>query len=272
MHTNNPKIRIAILGINGRMGRMLVQACINLNLQITVATGRSGSSCIGRELGEYLNLTPLNAYITDDLYSVIDNCDVVVDFTTAEALPNHLVICQQAKKPIIIGITGLSDELSEKILIASQDIAIVHSGNYSIGVNLSVDLVRIATQLLGQNYEAEIIEAHHRQKIDAPSGTAFMYAQAITQARKQILTDVAKYHRYGNFIHKRDQREVGLQAIRGGDIVGEHTTIFYGDGEQIEIKHIANHRMNFAIGAIRAAIWACSHTNGLYDMTDVIKV
>lgn len=280
INNNKQNIRIGILGVNGRMGKMLVQACTNAGLNITVATGRVGSACIGQSLTDFFNLentnhNPLNVMITDNLNTVIEHCDVVIDFTTAQALAKHLDICHHAKKPIIIGITGLSEQLTEQIKIAAREISIVHSGNYSIGVNLSVDLVRIAAQLLGQNeytlaFEAEIIEAHHRHKIDAPSGTAFMYAEAIAQARQQQLTDIATYQRHGA-MDERSPDSIGVQAIRGGDIVGEHSVTFFGDGEQIEIKHIANNRMNFAVGAVRAATWVITQPCGLYDMNDVIK-
>ncbi|AXQ22894.1 4-hydroxy-tetrahydrodipicolinate reductase [Acinetobacter wuhouensis] len=280
MNKNKQNIRIGILGVNGRMGRMLVQSCINTGLNITVATGRIGSACIGKSLADFLNLESidhhlLNVMISDDLSTVIQNCDVVIDFTTAEALATHLDICHQAKKPIMIGITGLSEQLTEKIKIAAQEIAIVHSGNYSVGVNLSVDLVRVAAQLLSQNeyaqaFEAEIIEAHHRHKIDAPSGTALMYADAIAQARQQQLADIAIYQRHGA-VGERHHQSIGLQAIRGGDIVGEHSVFFFGNDEQIEIKHVANNRINFAVGAVRAATWVSNQPCGLYDMNDVIK-
>ena len=268
---NQQNIRVGILGVTGRMGQMLVQACLNAGLNITVATARVASAAISHELGQYLNLAPLNVLISDRLQDVIQHCDVVIDFTTAEALSQHLEICQHAKKPMIIGITGLSEQLNQHIARASQDIAIVHSGNYSIGVNLSVDLVRVAAQLLGTGFEAEIIEAHHRQKIDAPSGTALMYAEAIAQVRAQLLSDLAVYQRHTQ-IAERAPQQIGLQAIRGGDIVGEHNTIFYGHGEQVEIKHIASNRMNFATGAIRAAMWCISQPSGLYSMHDVIHL
>ncbi len=277
MNHNHQQIRVGILGINGRMGRMLVQASINAGLNITVATGRMGSVCIGQKLGDFLNidaaeLPPFNPQITDNLATVIQHCDVVIDFTTAESLSKHIEICQQARKSLIIGITGLSEQLTEQIKVAAQDIAIVHSGNYSVGVNLSVDLVRVAAQLLSQNeyaeaFEVEIIEAHHRHKIDAPSGTAFMYAEAIAQARQQVLTDVAIYQRH-DAMNEREIDSIGLQAIRGGDIVGEHSVMFFGHDEQIEIKHIANNRMNFAVGA---ATWVITQPCGLYNMNDVIK-
>ncbi|MDR0238072.1 4-hydroxy-tetrahydrodipicolinate reductase [Acinetobacter sp.] len=267
---NQQNIRVGILGVTGRMGQMLVQASIQAGLDITVATGRSGSPCIGQELGAYLNRDPLDVIISEDLAEVIQNCDVVIDFTTAEALSRHLEICHQAKKPIIIGITGLSESLNQRIVEMAQAIPIVHSGNYSIGVNLSVDLVRVAAQLLGHDFEVEIIEAHHRHKIDAPSGTALMYADAIAELRQQPLPDLAIYQRLGNHA-ERDPQSIGLQAIRGGDIVGEHSTIFFDHGEQIEIKHIATNRMNFATGAVRAALWSISQASGLYDMHDVIN-
>jgi 4-hydroxy-tetrahydrodipicolinate reductase len=266
---NRQNIRVGILGVTGRMGQMLVQAAIQAELDITVATGRAESPYIGKELGAYLNRDPLNVIISEDLAKVIQNCDVIIDFTTAEALSHHLEICHQAKKPMIIGITGLSESLNQRIIDLAHEMTIVHSGNYSIGVNLSVDLVRVAAHLLGDDFEAEIIEAHHRQKIDAPSGTAFMYANAIAQVKQKLCSDLAIYQRLGNQA-ERDQQSIGLQAIRGGDIVGEHNTIFYGHGEQVEIKHIATNRMNFATGAVRAAIWSVTQPYGLYDMKDVI--
>ncbi|MFW1737153.1 4-hydroxy-tetrahydrodipicolinate reductase [Acinetobacter sp. ULE_I001] len=268
---NQQNIRVGILGVTGRMGQMLVQACLNAGLNITVATARVASAAIGHELGQYLNLAPLNVLISGRLEDIIQHCDVVIDFTTAKALSQHLKICQHAKKPMIIGITGLSEQLNQHIAQAAQDIAIVHSGNYSIGVNLSVDLVRVAAQLLGAGFEAEIIEAHHRQKVDAPSGTALMYAEAIAQVRAQLLSNLAVYQRHA-VVAERVPQQIGLQAIRGGDIVGEHNTIFYGHGEQVEIKHIASNRMNFATGAIRAAMWCISQPAGLYNMHDVIHL
>jgi len=268
---NQQNIRVGILGVTGRMGQMLVQACLNAGLNITVATARVASVAIGHELGQYLNLAPLNVLISGRLEDIIQHCDVVIDFTTAKALSQHLKICQHAKKPMIIGITGLSEQLNQHIAQAAQDIAIVHSGNYSIGVNLSVDLVRVAAQLLGAGFEAEIIEAHHRQKVDAPSGTALMYAEAIAQVRAQLLSNLVVYQRHA-VVAERVPQQIGLQAIRGGDIVGEHNTIFYGHGEQVEIKHIASNRMNFATGAIRAAMWCISQPAGLYNMHDVIHL
>lgn len=268
---NQQNIRVGILGVTGRMGQMLVQACLNAGLNITVATARVASAAIGHELGQYLNLAPLNVLISGRLEDIIQHCDVVIDFTTAKALSQHLKICQHAKKPMIIGITGLSEQLNQHIAQAAQDIAIVHSGNYSIGVNLSVDLVRVAAQLLGAGFEAEIIEAHHRQKVDAPSGTALMYAEAIAQVRAQLLSNLAVYQRHA-VVAERVPQQIGLQAIGGGDIVGEHNTIFYGHGEQVEIKHIASNRMNFATGAIRAAMWCISQPAGLYNMHDVIHL
>ncbi|WP_336954693.1 4-hydroxy-tetrahydrodipicolinate reductase [Acinetobacter sp. AS167] len=268
---NQQNIRVGILGVTGRMGQMLVQACLNAGLNITVATARVASAAIGHELGQYLNLAPLNVLISVRLEDIIQHCDVVIDFTTAKALSQHLKICQHAKKPMIIGITGLSEQLNQHIAQAAQDIAIVYSGNYSIGVNLSVDLVRVAAQLLGAGFEAEIIEAHHRQKVDAPSGTALMYAEAIAQVRAQLLSNLAVYQRHA-VVAERVPQQIGLQAIRGGDIVGEHNTIFYAHGEQVEIKHIASNRMNFATGAIRAAMWCISQPAGLYNMHDVIHL
>ncbi|WP_151810248.1 4-hydroxy-tetrahydrodipicolinate reductase [Acinetobacter bereziniae] len=270
MSKNQQNMRVGILGVTGRMGQMLVQASIQAGLHITVATGRAGSPCIGQELGTYFNRDSLDVIISEDLAAVIQNCDVVIDFTTAEALSHHIETCQQANKPIIIGITGLSEALNQRIVEAAQTITVVHSGNYSIGVNLSVDLVRVAAQLLGRDFEAEIIEAHHRHKIDAPSGTALMYADAISEVRQTSLSDLAVYQRLGNQA-ERDPQSIGLQAIRGGDIVGEHSTIFFGHGEQVEIKHIATSRMNFATGAVRAAMWSMTQPSGLYDMKDVIN-
>lgn len=269
MSKNQQNIRVGILGVTGRMGQMLVQASIQAGLPITVATGRAGSPCIGQELGTYFNRDSLDVIISEDLAAVIQNCDVVIDFTTAEALSRHLEICHQAKKPIIIGITGLSKALNQRIVEAAQTITIVHSGNYSIGVNLSVDLVRVAAQLLGHDFEAEIIEAHHRHKIDAPSGTALMYADAISEVRQTSLSDFAVYQRLGNQA-ERDPQSIGLQAIRE-EISWVNTARFFGHGEQVEIKHIATNRMNFATGAVRAAVWSMTRPSGLYDMKDVIN-
>ena len=261
--------RIGILGAGGRMGRTLIQAVLEAGATLAAAIEQPHSSLLGADAGEMAGIGKNGVIIVDDLASVIDQCDVVIDFTAPAATINHIAICQAAGKAIVIGTTGLNDVQFAQIDQAAQSIPVVYAQNYSVGVNVSLKLLELAAKAFGDTVDVEIIEAHHRHKVDAPSGTAFMMGQAVAGALGRDLKKVAVYGREGH-TGARDRQTIGFETIRGGDIVGEHTVMFIGEGERLEIKHMATSRMNFASGAVRAAIWAVQKTPHRYDMQDVL--
>ena len=266
---NSP--RIGILGAGGRMGRILIQAVHQAGYQLSAAVERSESSLIGSDAGELAGVGKLNVAVAGRLEDVIDQCDVIIDFTIPDATEQHLQICRDAKVAIVIGTTGLSEVQKQLVDDAAKQIQVVYSGNYSVGVNVSLKLLELAAKTFGDTVDIEIIEAHHRHKIDAPSGTAYMMGETVANALGRNLKDVAVYGREGH-TGARDRQTIGFETIRGGDIVGEHTVMFIGEGERIEIKHMATNRMNFASGAVRAAAWAMQQPVGRYDMQDVLSL
>ena len=263
--------RIGILGAGGRMGRILIQAVAQAGYQLAAAVERPSSSLVGSDAGELAGVGKLNVAVVGSLQEVINQCDVIIDFTIPEATEQHLQICRDAKVAIVIGTTGLSDVQKQLVDDAAQQIQVVYSGNYSVGVNVSLKLLELAAQAFGNSVDIEIIEAHHRHKIDAPSGTAYMMGETVANALGRNLKDVAVYGREGH-TGARDRQTIGFETIRGGDIVGEHTVMFIGEGERIEIKHMATNRMNFASGAVRAAAWVMQQPVGRYDMQDVLSL
>lgn len=264
----NHPIKIAIIGVSGRMGRNLLQTVYEAGC-LAVAIARQGSELVGQDVGEFAGLGQIGIKITDDLESVIQNVDVVIDFSTIESSLKHIEVCRKAQKPMIIGTTGFNSDQLQIIRNASQYIALVLSANYSVGVNVSVKLVELATKVLNNSVDIEILEAHHRHKIDAPSGTALMYGEVIAQVLERNLQDVAVYGREG-ITGERAKESIGFSTIRGGDIVGEHTVMFLGEGERLEISHKAMNRKHFSNGALQAALWVVSQTPSLYDMKDVL--
>jgi 4-hydroxy-tetrahydrodipicolinate reductase len=265
-------IKIGILGASGRMGRTLIQAVAESGVAtLAAAVEQPNSSLLGADAGEMTGIGKNGVVIVGDLASVIDRCDVVIDFTVPAATMHHLAICQAAGKAIIIGTTGLDDAQYLQIDQAAQKIPVVYAANYSVGVNVSLKLLEMAATAFGDTVDVEIIEAHHRHKIDAPSGTAFMMGQAVAGALGRDLKKVAVYGREG-ITEPRDRQTIGFETIRGGDIVGEHTVMFIGEGERVEIKHMATSRMNFASGAVRAAIWVTQKPPKRYDMQDVLNL
>jgi 4-hydroxy-tetrahydrodipicolinate reductase len=264
------KINLAIAGAAGRMGRQLIEACTQESqTKLTVALEHSESSFIGNDAGEVAGIGHLGIPIISDLTSVINNFDVLIDFTTPEATLAHLSQCQTAGKRMIIGTTGITSPQRELLKRAAQEIAIVFAPNMSVGVNLAFKLLEITAQVLGDDFDIEIIEAHHRHKMDAPSGTALRMGEIIAQTLGRDLTQCAVYGRQGK-TGKRDEHTIGFETVRAGDIVGEHTVLFAGIGERIEITHRASSRMTFAKGAIRAALWIMRQERGLFDMQDVL--
>ncbi len=262
--------RIAIAGAAGRMGRTLIEACQRQAPALTLAAAidQSGPE-IGRDAGELVGLGPLGVTLGSDLAAVTGAFDVLIDFTAPEATVANVETCRAAGRRVVIGTTGFSDAQRERIHIASGDIAIVMAPNMSVGVNLCFKLLADAARVLGDSVDIEIVEAHHRDKIDAPSGTALRMGEVVATALGRNLAEVAVYGREGR-TGARDRKTIGFETIRAGDIVGEHKVMFAGDGERIEIAHIASSRMTFAAGAVRAANWLMHHKRGLFDMQDVL--
>lgn len=266
----NKNINIGVIGAGGRMGRMLIEAVQdNPQTILSAAIERQGSSLVGADAGEVAAIGLLNVKIVDDLTAVINDIDVLVDFSLPAATEQNMKICAEHKVAMVIGTTGFNEQQEQTLAAASKDIPIVYAGNYSTGVNLSLKLLEMAAKAFGTDADVEIIEAHHKHKIDAPSGTAYMMAEAVAQARGQNLKDVVVYGREGQ-TGARETGAIGIHAIRGGEIVGDHTVMFIADGEVVEITHRARVRMTFAAGAIRATTWIVQQAAGQYNMQDVL--
>ena len=262
--------RIAIPGAAGRMGRNLIDACNRAaGLSVGAATERPGHELLGSDAGTVSGVGELGVVITDDLESVVGQFDVLVDFTSPAATLAHLDICRRHGKKIVIGTTGFSDAQKQQIRDAAGDMAIVFAPNMSVGVNLCLKLLDMAARVLGDDVDIEVIEAHHRHKVDAPSGTALRMGEVVAAALGRDLNDCAVYGREG-ITGARDRKTIGFETIRAGDIVGDHTVMFAGEGERVEITHKASSRMTFASGAVRAAGWVMTQPHGLYDMQDVL--
>jgi 4-hydroxy-tetrahydrodipicolinate reductase len=242
-------IKIAVTGASGRMGQTIIEAINQTN---------------GVELGVKLNKG-------DDLNSVLNQFDILIDFTRPEATLDYLAICMSANKAIVIGTTGFDDAGLATIDNAVKKIPVVFAPNMSVGVNLSFKLLDMAARVIGHDADIEIVEAHHRHKVDAPSGTALKMGEVVANALGRDLSKCAVYGREG--IEKpRDKETIGFSTIRGGDVVGEHTVSFFMDGERVEITHKASSRMTFANGSVRAANWLEGKSAGLYSMKDVLKI
>lgn len=263
-------MRIAVVGASGRMGLCLIKAAVLADkAALVVAVTRPGGDSVGRDAGELAGIGALGIKVVDDLASVADQFDVLIDFTRPDPSMAFIELCRQAGKKIVIGTTGYSDAQKAVIAEAAKDVAIVLAPNMSVGVNLSLKLLEIAAKVMGDYTDIEIIEAHHRHKVDAPSGTALRMGEVIAATLQRDLKDCAIYGREGN-TGERDRKTIGFSTIRAGDIVGEHTVMFADEGERLEITHKATSRMTFANGAVRAAVWLKNKPNGLYDMQDVL--
>ena len=263
-------IKLLVTGAAGRMGRNLIQAVHEAdNVILGAATERQGSSMIGIDAGELAGLDRTRVNLVDEISSVIDQFDVCVDFTAPVVTLEHIRACRAAGKKMVIGTTGFTEEQKQLISEAAKDIAIVFAPNMSVGVNLTFKLLDIAARVLGNNVDIEVIEAHHRHKVDAPSGTALRMGEVVAEALGRDLSECAVYGREGQ-TGERKRDTIGFETIRAGDIVGEHTVMFADIGERVEITHKASSRMTFAKGAVRAAHWLSQHEQGLYDMQDVL--
>lgn len=265
-------IRVAIAGAAGRMGRHLLDACSQVEgIGCTAASEHPDSPFIGADAGEIAGIGRLNVPIVADLAPLADRFDILIDFTRPAATLAHLALCQTSGKAMVIGTTGFSAEQKAAITHAAARIPIVFAPNMSIGVNLSFKLLELAARVLGENVDIEIIEAHHRHKVDAPSGTALAMGQVIAKTLGRELEQCAVYGRQG-VTGERARATIGFATVRAGDIVGEHTVLFADVGERLEITHRASSRMTFAKGAVRAAVWLAGRGPGLFDMQDVLDL
>ena len=263
-------VKVAVTGAAGRMGRTLIEA-ISLaeGLELAAAVERPGSTLIGADTGDLLGQASNGVCIVDDLSAVLSDFDVLIDFTIPAATVENTKLCEAAGKAIIIGTTGFTPEQQGALEVASENISICKASNYSVGVNLCFQLLETAARVLGEDSDIEIYEAHHRDKIDAPSGTALSMGEVVASALGRNLSEVAVYGREGQ-TGARDRNTIGFATVRAGDIVGDHTVTFAAEGERVEITHKASSRMSFARGAVRAAAWLAEQPAGLFDMQDVL--
>ena len=258
------KIRIAIAGSSGRMGRILLDSVADADdLALHAALEHEGSEMLGQDAG--------GVKISADVGTALEGADVLIDFTRPEGTLHHLEVCRRLKVNMVIGTTGFSVQQKAQLGAAAQDIGIVFAPNMSVGVNLLFKLLETASRVLAQGYDIEIIEAHHRHKVDAPSGTALGLGEVIARTLGRDLSECAVYGREG-VTGERDPSTIGFATVRGGDIVGDHTVLFAGIGERIEITHKASSRATFALGALRAARFLKNHPAGMYDMQDVLAL
>ncbi len=261
-------IKLAIAGAGGRMGRMLIEAALaDPAMEVAVALDRADSPELGRDCGDFLGRRT-GVAIGADLRRLTD-ADVLIDFTRPEGTAAHLQACLQSGIRMVIGTTGFDDAGKAAIRAAAESIGIVFSPNMSVGVNATFRLLEVAAAVLASGYDVEVIEAHHRHKIDAPSGTALKMGEVIAGAQGKTLKELAVYAREG-VTGERRAGTIGFAAVRGGDIVGDHTVLFAGTGERIEITHRATSRMPYALGSMRAARFVAGQPRGLFDMHDVL--
>jgi len=269
MSDTGGKVRVIIAGASGRMGRMLVRAVTeSLSTVLVGATERAGSEFLTRDAGELAGVETLGVRLLDDIESCAE-ADVIIDFTAPVATLNHACFAANAGMGMVIGTTGFSTEQMQQLQDTLSNSSVVMAANYSVGVNLALNLIEKTAQVLGNDYDAEIYEAHHKHKVDAPSGTALAMGKSLAAGRGVKLDDVAVLSREG-ITGARSPGTIGFSVVRGGNIVGEHQAMFIADEERIEINHIASDRMVFARGAVRAASWLSDQSSGWYDMQDVL--
>lgn len=263
--------RIGIAGAAGRMGRQLVAAVMeHPALELVAAIQRPGSPFIGSDAGELAGLGPTGVHLTDRLEDACRRLDVLIDFTLPDAAADNARTCREHGVRMVIGTTGLDDAQKAEIEATAQHVGVVFAPNFSVGVTLSLKLIDMAARVLGDDFDVEVLEAHHRHKVDAPSGTAARMGEVLAAALGRDLRACATYGREGH-TGERDSRTIGFQSIRGGDVVGDHTVMFLGQGERMEITHRASSRMTFARGAVRSAAWIAERqAPGLFDMEDVL--
>ncbi|MCW5575861.1 MAG: 4-hydroxy-tetrahydrodipicolinate reductase [Burkholderiales bacterium] len=269
MSAANGRTRIAVAGSGGRMGRMLLETVAqDERAQLAAALEQAGNAQVGRDAGELAG-APRGVLISDDAERALAGCDVLIDFTRPEGTLRHLAICRRLKVRMVIGTTGFDEAGRQAIADAARDTGIVFAPNMSVGVNVTLKLLEMAAKAMGADHDIEIIEAHHKHKVDAPSGTALKMGEVVAGAMGRKLADCAVYAREGH-TGERKPGSIGFATIRGGDIVGDHTVLFAGTGERVEITHRSNSRATYAQGAVRAAHFLMARPAGLYDMWDVL--
>lgn len=265
-------INIAINGAAGRMGRCLIQAVAETDgLQLSAAIDRPESSLIGVDAGELAGVGKLGVILSADLDVATQQSDIIIDFTIPEATMALLPLCARNQCRPVIGTTGFEEAQKQLIQQTADNIATLLAPNMSVGVNLSLKLLDMAARVLGDSVDIEIIEAHHRHKVDAPSGTALRMGEVVADALGRDLKECAIYGREGR-TGERDRNTIGFATVRAGDIVGDHTVLFAAEGERVEITHKASSRMTFAYGAMRASKWLMEKQTGLFDMQDVLDL
>ena len=262
-------VRIAVLGAAGKMGRAILRATLDeAGAQVAVAVERPGSPELGQDVGALVGAAATGVATRSDLPRA-GEADVWIDFSAPSAAAGNATAAAAAGAALVVGTTGLAAADKEIIAAAARKVAVVFSPNMSVGVNVLLELVAQAARVLGPAYDIEIVEAHHRMKRDAPSGTALRLAEAVAEATGRDLGKTARYERHGD-VGPRTSQEIGMQTIRGGDVVGDHTVFFLGLGDRVEITHRASSRETFARGAVRAALWLSGRPAGLFDMRDVL--
>lgn len=262
--------RIAITGAGGRMGKTLIEAvALSKDAHLTAAIERPESSLIGCDSGELAGIGRNGIAIVASIEEVIEDFDVLIDFTAPVATLANASACAPAGRKMVIGTTGFSAEQKKQLLTAEKETALCMASNFSVGVNLCFQLLETAAKVLGDDSDIEIVEAHHRHKVDAPSGTALSMGEVIADTLGRDLSKVAVYGREGQ-TGAREDETIGFATVRGGDVVGDHTAMFLAEGERVEITHKASSRMSFARGAVRAALWLNQKDTGLFDMRDVL--
>ena len=262
---------IIVLGADGRMGRALIEAVLATDgVKLAGAVVQPGSNYVGFDAGELIGRPKIGVEISTSLQACAQPQSIVIDFTAPQATLQHLEIAKAVGCKLVIGTTGFNQEELDQVASYRHSVASVMAGNFSVGVNLTLQLLRMAASIIGENSDIEVIEAHHRHKVDAPSGTALMMGQAVAGALGEQLNDISVLSREG-ITGERKKGTIGFSAIRGGDIVGEHTVMFASEGERVEISHKASSRQTFARGAVRAALWLSEKQEfGCFDMEDVL--
>lgn len=262
-------IRIAIAGASGRMGKTLIEAVINSPVStLAGAFDQAGAPTIGRDAGDFMG-AQTGVLITDNAQAALSQADVLIDFTRPEGTLHHLALCKQLGVKAVIGTTGFESSQMNQLHEAAKSMALVWSPNMAVGVNATFKLLEVAAKILSSGYDIEVIEAHHNKKVDAPSGTALRMGEVIAKAIDQDLQEVGVFAREG-ITGERKAGTIGFSTIRGGDIVGDHTVMFAGAGERIEITHKSSSRMTYAQGSLRAAQFLRDKPTGLFDMQDVL--
>ena len=265
-------MRVAVIGASGRMGKNLIDAVNQAEgLTLSAAIERPGSSLVGADAGELAGVGTLGVKVVDQIELAVDDFDVLIDFTTPDTTMHNIKVCLAHDKKMVIGTTGFDEASLKTLREAAQRIAIVFAANFSVGVNLVLKLLKQAAEVLNDGYDIEVIEGHHRHKVDAPSGTALRMGEVVADTLGRDLKECAVYGREG-ITGARDPNTIGFATVRAGDIVGDHTVLFATEGERVEITHKASSRMTFAKGAARSCLWLQDKTTGLFDMQDVLNL